>query len=316
MLADEHRQCLRQLLAARVRFDEPMARHTSLRVGGPTEALAEPRTEAQLKDLLQWMVKQAIPYTVIGSGTNLLVRDGGIRGVTVRMPAGVQWRTGRHQVLLTAQAGLSTKRLCALALRHGWQGLHFALGIPGSIGGALSMNAGTHLGSMADVVTFVTFMTAQGQIVRLTKDRLRFSYRSLTLPNSLSTASQERPVVLLGAEFALTPGDSAALRRQARAIMQRRVKSQPRGQASAGCFFRNPSPQTSAGRLIDQAGLKGAAVGDAQVSWRHANFIVNKGRATAAEVLRLKELIEATVWQRCGVRLQPEVHIVGHDQDA
>jgi UDP-N-acetylmuramate dehydrogenase len=319
MLDDKHKQFLQQLLSSQVRFDEPMAGHTSFHIGGPTDILAEPRTEEQLKELLQWTVNHNMPYTIIGDGTNLLVRDGGIRGVTIRLrhlPAQVRWQTAKNLVKVSAKAGVPTRRLCALALRHGWQGLLFALGIPGTLGGAITMNAGTGLGSMADVLASVTVMTAHGDIMHLGKKKLAFAYRAMTLPENLAAGGLGRSPVLLGADFKLTLGDRAGLREQARDIMLRRVKGQPVWQASAGCFFRNPSPAMPAGRLIDQAGLKGAAVGDAQVSLRHANFIVNGGRATAADVLQLKEMIEQAVWKRFGVRLEPEVRIVGQDKDA
>lgn len=316
MLNDAAKQWLRDLLAADVSFDEPMDRHTSLGIGGPAEAFAEPRTQSQLKALLQWCTNNQIPCTVVGSGTNLLVLDGGIHGVTirlVRMAARIKWQVHRRSVMVTAAAGVPTRRLCALALRRGWQGMNFALGIPGTLGGAVCMNAGTGLGSMADIVEAVTLLTWAGRTVRLGRNEIDFGYRCLRVPIGAGQAVSAQPIVL-EADLSLTLGDPEQVRKEAKAVMRRRAKAQPTWKPSAGCFFRNPSSQMPAGRLIDEAGMKGATVGDACVSRRHANFIVNNGRATAADVLALKAQVEEAVWRRFKIKLQPEVRIVGQER--
>ncbi|MEJ2037307.1 MAG: UDP-N-acetylmuramate dehydrogenase [Desulfosarcinaceae bacterium] len=312
MLDQEAKQWLQDLLGANVDFDEPMARHTSMGIGGSADALARPATRDQLKALLKWSVDHQIPITIIGSGTNLLVRDGGIRGVTIclgRMAAELRWREQAGSVAVTAAAGVPTRRLCALALRRGWQGMNFALGIPGTLGGALCMNAGTRLGCMADVVTALTFLTGKGQTMRLDRNEIGFSHRSLSVPIEPGAV----PPILLEAELVLEKADPGQVRREAETIMRQRARSQPTWQPSAGCFFRNPSPDQPAGRLIEEAGMKGAAVGDACVSRRHANFIINNGRATAADVLVLTAQVKEAVWQRFRIRLHPEVRIVGQD---
>lgn len=317
MLDAGTRKWLRERFHEAVRFDEPMARHTSLRIGGPAEALVAPETVHQLEELLNWTHKQDIPYTVVGGGTNLLVCDAGIPGVTIYaggLTVPLEWTVDGPRVHLVLGAGIPTKRLCALAVRQGWGGMNFALGIPGLLGGAICMNAGTAHGCMADAVTAVTLLTDEGVRVRLERKQLNFDYRYLALPE----AGRHAPIVIR-AEIALTVGDPVSVRSQAREVMQARVQRQPTWAPSAGCFFRNPSPELPAGRLIDEAGLKGATVGGARVSERHANFIINCGGATAADVLRLKTRIQETVWRHCGVRLQPEVHIVGQikeNQDA
>ena len=313
MLDAGARNWLRERFHETVRFDEPMARHTSLRIGGPAEALVAPETVNQLEELLNWTRKQEIAYTVIGGGTNVLVCDAGISGVTIYsggLTVPLEWTADGPRVRLTVGAGIPTKRLCALAVRQGWQEMNFALGIPGLLGGAICMNAGTARGSMADVVTAVTFLNSEGVRVRLERKRLNFDYRCLALPET-----GRRAAIVIQAEIELTRGDPASVRCQAREVMQARVQHQPTWAPSAGCFFKNPSPRLPAGRLIDEAGLKGRTVGGAQVSERHANFIINRGGATAADVLRLKTEIQETVWRRCGVQLQPEVRIVGQIKD-
>ncbi len=312
------RRALQRLLKDQVRFDEPMARHTRFRIGGPADALAEPESAAQLKALLAWTADRGGPYTVIGGGTNLLVRDGGIRGVTIRLGRLAQraaWRFEARRAVLEADAGLTTRSLCALALRNGWQGLNFALGIPGCLGGAVHMNAGTALGSIGDIVESVSVMTGRGEIIEVLRSELSCGYRRLGLPDRVDP-DPARPAVILRAGLRLAMGDRDRLRIQARELMQARSRRQPAGQPSAGCFFRNPSPEHPAGRLIDAAGFKGKRVGDAQVSPLHANFIVNRGRARAADVMCLAAGIEAAVREQFGIQLQAEVRIVGDDRDA
>ncbi len=307
------------MLGPGIRFDEPMAKHTSFRIGGPADALAEPADEMQLKELVQWARLQNIPYLVLGGGTNLLVRDGGIRGLVIRLgrlPADLKWTRDAQQVRISADVGLPTKRLCALALRHAWRGMNFALGIPGTLGGAIMMNAGTGEGCMADVLNALTMLDATGHKVRLKMEKIRGSYRKMQFPRKIQMDDDTSPAILLQAELNLTPGDRVRIHRQAQQMMQGRAKRQPSWQPSAGCFFKNPAAGLPAGRLIDEVGLKGLKMGNAQVSPRHANFIVNCGGATAADVLALAELMENKVWERFGVRLKSEVRIVGQETNA
>jgi UDP-N-acetylmuramate dehydrogenase len=316
-MIDRHaKEWLLQLLGSGVRFDEPMARHTSLRVGGPADALAYPENEAQLKALLRWTRQTHTPYLVIGAGTNLLVRDAGIRGLVIHLEhlaASLSWRLQGKKVRVWAGAAIPTRRVCRIALQQGWQGFNFALGIPGTLGGAVLMNAGTAHGAMADVLETVTFMTATGAKVSLKRDAIEARYRQILLPAEIM-GSDAAPGILLDAELRLSMGERAVIRREARHLMAQRVKRQPVREPSAGCFFRNPSAQQPAGRLIDAAGLKGTRVGDAQVSQRHANFIVNLGCASAAEVLALTAEVREQVRINSGVLLTPEVRIVGEEK--
>ena len=314
MLDDDAKRWLTALLGPAVTFDEPMARHTTFKIGGPADALAQPQNASQLRQLIQWTGQNSIPYLVLGGGSNLLVRDGGIRGVVIclgAMAGDVRWRRSPPQVFVTAGAGVPTKRLCGLALKQGWDGMNFALGIPGTVGGAVLMNAGTAQGSMADALSAVTVMTVSGKTERIARDQLQVQYRGLQWPPHMQNALGG--TIVMAAEFRLTMGDRDLVRRQARRLMRDRVRKQPSWRPSAGCFFKNPSPQMPAGRLIDEAGLKGLGVGRAQVSQRHANFIVNRGGASAGDVIDLVEQIRKKVNATFGIKLEPEVRIVGEE---
>jgi UDP-N-acetylmuramate dehydrogenase len=316
MIKEKDKAWLRRVFGGAVRFDESMGRHTYFRIGGPADAWVEPENEPQLGALLEWARHNAIPYLLVGGGTNLLVRDGGIRGLVIhlgRLSADVQWVQQGAAVMVSSGAGVPTKRICALALRHGWQGMNFALGIPGSLGGAIIMNAGTAQGCMADVVEGVTMMNTAGEKVELDRPSLNFDYRRLRLPEQPSGRAVSS-AVLMTARLILKQGDREKIRRQARQLMQGRSKTQPAGQPSAGCFFKNPSKDQPAGRLIDQAGLKGFRVGDAQVSLRHANFIINCGKARAEDVLAVAARVRETVKDRFDIDLVPEVCIVGEEK--
>jgi UDP-N-acetylmuramate dehydrogenase len=316
MLDQGAKTWLRGLLGPGVRFDEPMARHTSFRIGGPADALVQPQSEEQLKAILQWTRQTQTPYLVIGGGTNLLVRDGGIRGLVIhlgRLAAQITWQLQESKVYVDAGAATPTRRICRLALQQGWRGINFALGIPGTIAGAILMNAGTAQGAMADVLEAVTIMTTAGEKVQLRRDAMAAHYRHLQLPADI-LGGIAGPGIVLAGHLHLTLGDRAAIRAHARQLMKQRSRRQPGWQPSAGCFFKNPSMDRPAGRLIDEAGLKGLRVGDAQVSDRHANFIINLGRATAEQVLALSAKVQERVQNYTGVLLTPEVRIVGEEK--
>jgi UDP-N-acetylmuramate dehydrogenase len=201
--------------------------------------------------------------------------------------------------------------LCHFALDEALQGMNFALGIPGTVGGAIRMNAGTPRGSMADVLEAVDVLLSRGRTLRISRCNLHFAYRRLDWAPAPYETYACGPVIL-GATFRLSPAaDPAAQRREAAEIVRRRAQTQPLDLPSAGCFFKNPSGEKTAGELIEQAGLKGTRLGDAEVSTRHANFIVNRGHARAADILRLAQLVAQRVRQRFGVNLQREVQLVG-----
>lgn len=310
---DPHtRDWLSAMLGDRVRFDEPMARHTWFKVGGPADAFAAPESTAELVELVGRAASEGLAFRVVGDGTNLLVTDDGVEGVVIVLRSclrdiGVTGRTG-DAVRVTAMAGARLQRLCRFAVERGLEGMNFAVGIPGTVGGAIVRNAGASGGSVADVLESVTVLDPTGETAVVERGRLRFAYRSFSLPE---TASGPWQAIVLGGLFCLRRADPERVQREAGSLLERRKASQPLGEPSAGCFFKNPPEGPSAGELIDRAGLKGSRVGDALVSPVHANFIVNAGAATAADILRLRDRIRATVSRRFGTVLEDEVQTIG-----
>jgi UDP-N-acetylmuramate dehydrogenase len=316
MAEPSDRAWLRRLFGTRVKFEAPLAAYTSFKIGGPADVLVEPKSTEEIKAVIQWAQRKKIPYLTIGGGTNLLVQDGGVRGVVVVMGphwSDVKWDRRRSAILVTAAAGTPTRRICRLALKHGWKGANFALGIPGSLGGAVLMNAGTRHGCMADIVQSLTVMTAEGNMQRVDRERIASSYRQVALPIRSAEGGGETPI-LVSATLALEPGDREQIRHEASEMMKVRVQRQAAWEPSAGCVFRNPSDRMPAGRLIDEAGLKGTAVGGARISPRHANFIVNTGDATARDVTALVATIQKRVMAYHGNQLELEVRIVGEEE--
>jgi UDP-N-acetylmuramate dehydrogenase len=299
-----------QKFDARARFDEPMAHHTMFRTGGPADAFVTAEDEEEMMFLVRWLKKHGLPRLIIGGGTNLLVRDGGIRGVTIAMRKKLATirQTGPHELSAMAGAGLAS--LCRTAIKKGLGGLNFAVGIPGTVGGAIRMNAGAWGRDMGAVVHCIRIVAPDGEILQKDKPDIRFAYRSLAFADETLNASS---CVILEGRFTLTGQEPAALKKEADDLLTARKLSQPAGSASAGCFFKNPENHEPAGKLIELAGGKRLRKGDARVSEKHANFIVNQGRASAADVLRLKDMVQEAVYQKFNVFLEPEVQIVGED---
>jgi UDP-N-acetylmuramate dehydrogenase len=295
-----------------VRFDEPMAKHTSFQVGGPADAYVRPVNIEKLIMLMEWTKNKAIPYLVVGGGTNLLVQDNGIRGVVVALTRCLREIvcsvTETNRVLVTAMAGANLQALCRFALQNGLAGMNFALGIPGTVGGGIVMNAGTPAGAIGDVLDRVKVLMPTGEIKTFGREDLDIGYRRLTWPDG--DMDRGRKIILEG-RFRLRPADGELLQKEAAAILQNRKTKQPWGLPSAGSFFKNPASGKSAGELIDLAGLKGQQIGDAAVSSKHANFIVNTGNASAADIIALMQYVQKTVFGKFNVHLEPEVKIVG-----
>ena len=284
--------------------NEPMAAHTTFKVGGRADVLLSVRSEEELKNAVLAARGIGCAVTFIGRGSNLLVRDGGIRGLVIRLGeefGGIEVREDR----IEARAGESLARLSNRAMEAGLSGLEFASGIPGSVGGAMAMNAGAYGGQMADVTERARVMdTATGEICEMELEQLSMGYRtSLVL---------EKGLLVTSALFRLKTGDRALIKAQMDELNRRRREKQPLNYPSAGSTFKRPEGYF-AGALIEQAGLKGACVGGAQVSELHAGFIVNRGNATASDVLSLIGLVQQRVLENSGVTLETEVRIVGQD---
>lgn len=294
---------LNALFPGRVFYDEPMSHHTTWRIGGPADILVEPDSPAGLSTLIARLNERELTPVIIGNGSNLLVKDGGIRGVVVKI--------GRHLggikidgPTITAGAGTALGALAAAARDAGTGGLAFAAGIPGTVGGAVVMNAGAHGSSMADVVREVQVMDFNGRCARLPAAALDFGYRISRLKNG--------SLIVLEVICRGESRDPSAIGREMAGYQARRRATQPLARPSAGSVFRNP-PGQAAGQLIEQAGAKGMRCGDAQVSTLHGNFIINLGAATARDVLDLIRRVQDLVYDRFGVTLTLEVQILGED---
>lgn len=311
MISARNRMFLTERYQGRVLFDEPMARHTTLRVGGPAEVLFYPKSINDLSELIDWARETGIPVMVLGAGSNLLVRDGGIRGIVVKLTKGFKEirlvKRVDDTAMIMAEAGVPLPKLVTFAADHGLFGLTFAVGIPGTLGGAVRMNAGTAKGCMGDVVDTITVLLPQGDVTDIRRDELNFSYRRLNM---------EPKSIILKAYLKLGLGSGDALRKAAVSMLEKRRATQPLSLPSAGSVFKNPATGPSAGKLIEEAGLKGRRVNDAQVSEKHANFIINRNEATASDVLELIKIIQKSVLARSGILLEPEVVIVGEETRA
>ncbi|HXG50091.1 MAG TPA: UDP-N-acetylmuramate dehydrogenase [candidate division Zixibacteria bacterium] len=295
---------LRKIPGLTIRLCEPLAPFTSIKIGGPADYLIEAGTEEALARLLPLLRRHGTAVCFLGNGSNVLVSDLGVRGAVIRLSGEfrrVRWDEEGETVRALAGAGCAVTQLVREAARRGYAGLEFAEGIPGSVGGALAMNAGAYGSEFERLVDRVEGLSAAGERVRFERGEMRFAYRESNLPPGMIVT---RVVLRLAKE------DPARVSSRVRELVQRRRSSQPAGHPNSGSMFRNP-PGDFAGRLVEAAGLKGKRIGQSQISEKHANFIVNLGGAKAAEVRRLMELAQAEVKARFGVELQPEVRFLG-----
>lgn len=281
-----------------VMFGAMLRPYTSFKIGGPADVLVEPADVDDVCRLVAQARTAKVPLFVVG-GTNLLIRDGGIRGIVVSLS---KLRTIREEpgAVIYAEGGVGMPTLIGHALRRSLAGLEWAAGIPGTVGGCLMMNAGTRLGEMQDSVKAVRLVTMRGEIRDLPAAAIRFDYRRAHLPKG----------IVVGVWLQLQQGRRAEIAKIVKDYLHYRKDTQPLAMPSAGCVFKNP-PQDSAGRLLEEAGLKGMRIGDAEVSTKHGNFIVNRGHANAADVISLIQKVRRMIKQKSGVRLNLELKIVG-----
>lgn len=300
MALDVLHQRLAPRFGERALAGEPLARHTSYRIGGPADLLVRPDTAEELALILREAREAGVAVTLLGGGSNMLVGDGGVRGLVVKLGRGfrhVEWQGTSARAGAAVQIG----KLARAAVQRGLAGLEHAEGIPGTVGGALFMNAGAYGGETAGAVESVECVDPEGRLVTLARDALTFTYRRAHLPPGF---------VVAVVTFRLRPDDPAAVRDRLERWRGKRLASQPQGLPNAGSVFKNPSGD-HAGRLIEAAGLKGWRVGGARFSEHHANFIVNDGGARAADVQALMAIAQRAVWERSGIWLEPEVRLVG-----
>lgn len=284
-----------------IRLQEPMAGHTTFRIGGPADCFLQPENREQLMQVLHYLKEVGIPYFVLGNGSNLLVNDTGFGGVMIQIGTKMSHVhvSGNR---LTAMAGASMAQVAKAALEHGLTGLEFAAGIPGTVGGGVVMNAGAYDGEMSYVVTEVEVIDDSGELLRLDRDSLEFGYRTSVI--------KSRSYIVTEVIFELLPAESGLIRSRMEDFAARRREKQPLELPSAGSAFKRPVG-LFAGKLIMDAGLRGYRVGDAQISEKHCGFIVNRGQATAEDVLGLMAEVQRQVKEKFQVDLEPEIQYLG-----
>lgn len=279
-----------------------MSKYTSFRTGGNADAMIIVENPSELKEVLCLLTTEAVPHILLGNGSNILIKDGGYRGIVIKLGEAfnsVQVKGDR----ITAYAGARISAAAKEAMEYGLSGMEFASGIPGSVGGGVFMNAGAYGGEIKDIIVSVRAISRDGaREYEISKEDMRLGYRYSTF--------QDSGDIIISADFQLKAGEKSAIAAQMKELMDRRNQKQPVNLPSAGSFFKRPEGYF-AGKLIQDSGLKGLSVGGAQVSPLHAGFIVNNGGATATDILRLMKLIQNTVFDKFGVRLEPEVRILG-----
>lgn len=307
-----------------IKFDQPMSRYTSLRIGGPVDIMVFPEDSTSLKNVLISAMRENIPIFVLGAGTNLLVRDEGVDAIAVSLKAFkrievIQSMTeifpyipheedSDASIGFFVEAGVPINRLINFTKKNGYSGIEALVGIPGTFGGAVCMNAGSFGTEIKDVIISMALMKMDGRIVVLGKEELKFSYRTSNIPNG---------DIILSANVVFKKDTPESVAARIGEFLRKKKRSQPIGQPSAGCVFKNPvgidsyREEDSAGRLIESAGCKGMRIGDVEVSTLHANYFINKGRATCKDFVELMEIVKAKVKVMSGITLEPEIKIIG-----
>ena len=288
-----------QETGCRVREQEPLSAHTTFRIGGAADFLVTADTVEQAAAVRRICCETDTPFMMLGNGSNLLVSDDGVRGVMLRMAPG---EIAIDDATVTVSAGVQLAKLCTAVCEAGLSGLEFAFGIPGTVGGGVYMNAGAYGGQLSDVIRSVTAILPNGEVAVLPCDELELGYRH--------SVFMENEAIIVSAELQLTHGEPTAIREAMAEFLARRRDKQPLEYPSAGSFFKRPEGYF-AGALIEQCGLKGFAVGGAQVSEKHAGFVINRGGATCADVMALCKAVQEKVKERFGVQLEREVQFVG-----
>ena len=295
---------LKLIAGVRVKVAEPLARHTSMKVGGPADLFIEVDKQSAIASVLRTLNRYRTDFCLLGNGSNVLVSDRGVRGAVIHLAGEfkrIEWSSEGEIALIRVGAAYPVTRLVREAARKGYSGLEFAEGIPGTLGGALFMNAGAYGSEFEKIIEQVEGFTREGEPIGLARKEMTFSYRNSHLPKGM---------VIAEVTLRLCREDSARVSTRVRELVARRKAGQPSGYPNSGSMFRNP-PGDFAGRLIEAAGLKGKTLGRAQISQRHANFIVNLGRAKAEDIRELMELARAGVKERFGIELEPEVRWLG-----
>lgn len=299
---DEIKSELQALNIGEVKPNEPLARHTTIKIGGPADLFIEPSSIENLQKVMMVIQKHRLKWRSIGRGSNLLVSDKGIEGAVIKLGRGMD-HLKIDETEITVGGGHSLVSLSTLISRKGLSGLEFASGIPGSVGGAVYMNAGAHGSDISKVLTKAHILFNDGSMEWLTNEEMEFSYRT-------SILQKKRPGIVVEAVFQLTAGDRAEIVALMQKNKEYRKVTQPWNFPCAGSIFRNPLPNY-AGKLIEEAGLKGYKIGGAEISQMHGNFIVNDGNATASDVLALIQHVKDTIFKLYQIKMETEVEIIG-----
>ncbi|ERK29104.1 UDP-N-acetylmuramate dehydrogenase [Clostridium intestinale] len=287
-----------------IKINEPMSEHIYFKVGGPVDYLLNPKKKEQVVEIINICRNENIPYYIIGNGSNLLVKDGGIRGVVIKLCELDNIEVKDNTII--SECGALLSKVSEAALDNSLTGFEFACGIPGSIGGAVYMNAGAYDGEVSHVIKWAEIIDGDGKLVKLSKDELKLGYRTSYI--------MEHGFVVISACFELKFGDKELIKNRVDELTRRREERQPLEYPSAGSTFKRP-PGYFAGKLIQDAGLKGFSLGGAAVSEKHSGFVINKGDATAKDILDLIAHIQATIKEKFGVELNTEVRIIGEEKD-
>jgi len=289
---------IREIVSGRILLNEPLAKYTTFKIGGPADIYVEPMSIDELLNLLRYLDDRGIDFVVLGNGSNVLVSDEGFRGAVINLEAGFNFVKKEGECVI-AGAGIKLARFVDFCVENGLRGVEMLAGIPGTLGGAIIMNAGAYSGEISDYLLDVEVIRNM-KLVRLKKEECGFGYRTSNLTND----------IVIQAKFKFPPGDVEEMKKIRREILLKRNISQPVNFPNAGSIFKNP-PGDYAGRLIEKAGLKGVCIGDAQISEKHANFIINKGKAKAMDVLELIKLAQTKVYEKFGIKLELEVRLIG-----
>ncbi len=295
-------QNIQELVTGSISFSESLSKFTTFRVGGPADIYIEPATEEEICKLVSYFTKQNFPYIVLGNGSNVLISDEGIRGAVINLERSFSY-VEIHGDTVTAGAGILLSRFVEQCVQHGLQGVEMLAGIPGTLGGALLVNAGAYGSEISDHLVDIK-VVKNGKIAVLPREEGEFAYRSSAL----------QKVIILEGRFRFSSADPGVLRERRKELLLKRNLSQPTNMPSAGSVFKNPSGDFAA-RLIESCGLKGVREGGAVVSEKHANFIVNVGGATARDILTLVRKVQSTVFEQTGVFLQPEIQFIGFPEE-
>ena len=298
-----YKELLNILDEENIKVDEPMKKHISFKVGGPADFLVKPKTEEELRNVVEFAKKENVPFIVIGNGSNLLVKDGGIRGIVIELSDNFN----NYEIdgnIVKAQSGALLAIIGRNAMKNSLTGFEFAAGIPGTLGGALAMNAGAYGGEMKQVVKTVRLMDRDGNIFELSNEEMKFEYR-----RSLLTT---KDYIVLSAVIELQPGNVEEIKEIMADYSNRRSTKQPLNFPSAGSTFKRPEGHFAA-KLIDDCGLRGLNLRGAQVSDKHCGFVINSGGATAKDILDLMFIVKSTVNAKFGIMLEEEVKILGED---